>query len=67
MDHQVKQVLLSYQNWLKNQPKNHYEINGIIIDGIELNIPNDQDTILSFEEDASKLNVTIDYYMDEFL
>ena len=39
----------------------------IVIDGVEVNIPEEEDIIASLEEEAAKLEVTVDYYMQEFL
>ena len=71
MDKQVKDLLLAYMDWEKNQPKNVHQINAgeykIVIDGVEVDIPEEEDLIASFEEEAAKLEVTVDYYMEEFL
>ena len=71
MDKEVKNLIISYLEWVKEQPPNHYEIETddckIVIDGIEMNIPTEQDLVASFEEEAAKLEVTVDYYMEEFL
>lgn len=71
MDKQVKDLIISYLEWEKNQPKDHYEIDAgeykIVIDGVEVNIPEEEDIIASLEEEAAKLEVTVDYYMQEFL
>jgi|TARA_B100000902_G_C26469040_1_gene509198 hypothetical protein len=71
MDKEVKNLIISYLEWAKEQPPNHYEIETddckIVIDGIEMNIPTEQDLVASFEEEAAKLEVTVDYYMEEFL
>jgi len=71
MDKQVKDLIISYLEWEKNQPKDHHEIDTgkykIVIDGVEVNIPEEEDIIASLEEEAAKLEVTVDYYMQEFL
>ncbi len=74
MDKQVKDLLRAYMDWEKNQPKmpnNVHQIDAgeykIVIDGVELDIPKEEDLIASFEEEAAKLEVTVDYYMEEFL
>ena len=71
MDKQVKDLLMAYMDWEKNQPKNVHQIDAgeykIVIDGVELDIPEEEDLIASFEEEAAKLEVTVDYYMEEFL
>ena len=71
MDKEVKNLIISYLEWAKEQPPNHYEIETddckIVIDGIEMNIPTEQDLVASFEEEAAKLEVTVDYYMEEIL
>ena len=71
MDKQVKDLLLAYMDWEKNQPKNVHQIDAgeykIVIDGVEVDIPEEEDLIASFEEEAAKLEVTVDYYMEEFL
>ena len=71
MDKQVKDLLLAYMDWEKKQPKNVHQIDTgeykIVIDGVELDIPEEEDLIASFEEEAAKLEVTVDYYMEEFL
>ena len=71
MDKQVKDLLLAYMDWEKKQPKNVHQIDAgeykIVIDGVEVDIPEEEDLIASFEEEAAKLEVTVDYYMEEFL
>ena len=71
MDKQVKDLLLAYMDWEKKQPKNVHQIDAgeykIVIDGVEVDIPEEEDLIASFEEEAAKLEVTVDYYMSEFL
>ena len=71
MDKLVKDLLLAYMDWEKKQPKNVYQIDAgeykIVIDGVEVDIPKEEDLIASFEEEAAKLEVTVDYYMSEFL
>ena len=71
MDKQVKDLLLAYMDWEKNQPKNVHQIDAgeykIVIDGVEVDIPEEEDLIASFEKEAAKLEVTVDYYMEEFL
>ena len=71
MDKQVKDLLLAYMDWEKNQPKNVHQIDTgeykIVIDGVEVDIPEEKDLIASFEEVAAKLEVTVDYFMQEFL
>ena len=71
MDKEVKNLIISYLEWAKEQSPNHYEIETddckIVIDGIEMNIPTEQDLVESFEKEAAKLEVTVDYYMEEFL
>ena len=71
MDKQVKDLLRAYMDWEKNQPKNVHQIDAgeykIVIDGVEVDIPEEEDLIASFEEEAAKLEVTVDYYMEEFL
>ena len=71
MDKQVKDLLLAYIDWEKKQPKNVHQIDTgeykIVIDGVEVDIPEEEDLIASFEEEAAKLEVTVDYYMEEFL
>ncbi len=71
MDKQVKDLLLAYMDWEKKQPKNVHQIDTgeykIVIDGVEVDIPEEEDLIASFEEEAAKLEVTVDYYMEEFL
>ena len=71
MDKQVKDLLLAYMDWEKKQPKNVHQIDAgeykIVIDGVEVDIPEEEDLIASFEKEAAKLEVTVDYYMEEFL
>ena len=71
MDKQVKDLLLAYMDWEKNQPKNVHQIDAgeykIVIDGVEVDIPEEEDLIASFEKESAKLEVTVDYYMEEFL
>ena len=56
MDKQVKDLIISYLEWEKNQPKDHHEIDTgeykIVIDGVEVNIPEEEDIIASLEEEA---------------
>jgi|TARA_Y100000033_G_scaffold483_1_gene465 hypothetical protein len=71
MDKKVKELMLAYMDWQKHQPKDHYEIETpdykVVIDGIEVDIPTEEDLLTSFEREAAELEVTVDYYMDEFL
>ena len=71
MDKQIKDLLRAYMDWEKKQPKNVHQIDTgeykIVIDGVEVDIPEEEDLIASFEEEAAKLEVTVDYYMEEFL
>ena len=71
MDKQVKDLLMAYMDWEKKQPKNVHQIDAgeykIVIDGVELDIPEEENLIASFEKEAAELEVTVDYYMEEFL
>lgn len=71
MDKQVKDLLLAYMDWEKKQPKNVHQIDTgeykIVIDGVEVDIPEEEDLLQSFEKEAAELEVTVDYYMEEFL
>ena len=71
MDKQIKDLLLAYMDWEKKQPKNVHQIDTgeykIVIDGVEVDIPEEEDLIASYEKEAAKLEVTVDYYMEEFL
>ena len=71
MDKQVKDLLLAYMDWEKKQLKNVHQIDAgeykIVIDGVEVDIPEEEDLIASFEKEAAELEVTVDYYMEEFL
>ena len=71
MDKQVKDLLRAYMDWEKKQPKNVHHIDAgeykIVIDGVEVDIPEEEDLIASFEKEAAELEVTVDYYMEEFL
>ena len=59
MDKQVKDLLLAYMDWEKKQPKNVHQIDTgeykIVINGVEVDIPEEEDLIASFEEEAAKL------------
>ncbi len=74
MDKQVKDLLRAYMDWEKNQPKSTKNVHQIdtgeykiVIDGVEVTIPEEEDLMASFEKEAAKLEVTVDYYMEEFL
>ena len=71
MDKKVKELMLAYMDWQRHQPKDHYEIETsdykVVIDGIEVDIPTEEDLLASFEREAAELEVTVDYYMEEFL
>ncbi len=71
MDKKVKELMLAYMDWQRHQPKDHYEIETsdykVVIDGIEVDIPTEEDLLTSFEREAAELEVTVDYYMEEFL
>ena len=58
-------------DWEKKQPKNVHQIDTgeykIVIDGVEVDIPEEEYLIASYEREAAKLEVTVDYYMEEFL
>jgi len=63
MDKQVKDLLRAYVDWEKNVFQKYM----VMIDGVEVDIPEEEDLMASFEEEAAKLEVTVDYYMEEFL
>ena len=71
MDKKVKELMLAYMDWQRHQPKDHYEIETsdykVVIDGIEVDIPTEEDLLTSFEREAAELEVTVDYYMEELL
>ena len=71
MDKKVKELMLAYMDWQRHQPKDHYEIETsdckVVIDGIEVDIPTEEDLLTSYERESAELEVTVDYYMEEFL
>ena len=71
MNKEVKNAIISYIEWVKEQPLNHYAIETddckIVIDGIKMDVPTEHDLVESFEQESAKLEVTVDYYIEEFL
>ena len=72
-DEDIQQFMSAFEDFMKHAeveemkheirtPRHH-----VIIDGVEVEIPEESDLIERFEEEASKLQVTVDYYMQEFL
>ena len=55
MDKKVKELMLAYMDWQRHQPKDHYEIETsdykVVIDGIEVDIPTEEDLLTSFERE----------------
>ena len=39
----------------------------VLVDGVEMTIPTEEELFASYEAEAARLEVTVDYYMDEFL
>lgn len=39
----------------------------VLVDGVEMRIPTEEELFASYEAEAARLEVTVDYYMDEFL
>ncbi len=68
MANKNKNLIISYLEWAKEQPPNHYEIETddckIVIDGIEMNIPTEQDLVASFEEEAAKRQMQFDQLLN---
>ena len=72
-DEDIQQFLTAFEDYMKHAEVEEmkHEIrtarHHVIIDGVEVEIPEENDLINSFEEEAAKLEVTVDYYMAEFL
>ena len=72
-DEDIQQFLIAFEDFMKHAEVEEmkHEIrtarHHVIIDGVEVEIPEENDLINSFEEEAAKLEVTVDYYMAEFL
>ena len=39
----------------------------VLVDGVEMTIPTEEELFASYEAEVARLEVTVDYYMDEFL
>ena len=39
----------------------------VLVDGVEMTIPTEEELFAVYEAEAARLKVTVDYYMDEFL
>ena len=39
----------------------------VLVDGVEMTIPTEEELFAVYEAEAARLEVTVDYYMDEFL
>jgi len=69
----ITQFLSAFEDFMKHAEVEEmkHEIrtakHHVIIDGVEVEIPEENDLIKSFEKEAAKLEVTVDYYMQEFL
>ena len=69
----ITQFLSAFEDFMKHAEVEEmkHEIrtakHHVIIDGVEVDIPEENDLIKSFEKEAAELEVTVDYYMAEFL
>lgn len=72
-DEDIRQFLMAFGDFMKHAEVEEmkHEIrtakHHVIIDGVEVEIPKENDLIKSFEKEAAELEVTVDYYMQEFL
>ena len=72
-DEDIQQFMSAFEDYMKHAEVEEmkHEIrtarHHVIIDGVEVEIPEENDLIKSFEKEAAKLEVTVDYYMQEFL
>ena len=72
-DEDIQQFMSAFEDYMKHAEVEEmkHEIrtarHHVIIDGVEVEIPEENDLIKSFEKEAAKLEVTVDYYMAEFL
>jgi hypothetical protein len=69
----VMKLVKAYEDFMKNSDVKelrheiHTAKHHIIVDGVEVEIPDEDQLISSYEEKAAELDVTVDYYMEEFL
>jgi hypothetical protein len=69
----VMKLVKSYEDFMKNSDVKelrheiHTAKHHIIVDGVEVEIPDEDQLISSYEKKAAELDVTVDYYMEEFL
>jgi len=72
-DEDIQQFMSAFEDYMKHAEVEEmkHEIrtakHHVIIDGVEVEIPEENDLIKSFEKVAAELEVTVDYYMAEFL
>jgi len=72
-DEDIQQFMSAFEDYMKHAEVEEmkHEIrtarHHVIIDGVEVEIPEENDLIKSFEKEAAELEVTVDYYMQEFL
>jgi len=72
-DEDIQQFMSAFEDYMKHAEVEEmkHEIrtakHHVIIDGVEVEIPEENDLIKSFEKEAAELEVTVDYYMAEFL
>lgn len=72
-DEDIQQFLSAFEDFMKHAEVEelYHEIrtprHTVILDGLEVEIPEENDLINSFEKEAAKHEVTVDYYMAEFL
>ena len=72
-DEDIKQFVKAYEDFMKHSEVEQlkHEIRTskhmISIENVEVAIPDENQLIASYEEKAAELEVTVDYYMQEFV
>jgi hypothetical protein len=72
-EEEIYEFLSAYEDFMKHAEVEElkHEIrtakHSIMIDGLEVEIPDEDQLISSYEKKAAELEVTVDYYMQEFV
>ena len=72
-EEEVYQFLAAYEDFMKHAEVEElkYEIrtskHTVILDGVEVEIPEEDSLIAVYEKKAQEMNVTTEYYLQEFV
>ena len=59
-------LYLSFEDW-ENQQKEQEEELKVLVDGIEMTLPTEEELYAIYEAEAARLELTVDYYIAEFV